>query len=307
VKQIFRLRAFALAATLLACSTANSQIATTTARIAFVNQTPAQQAAHADVIVIGKVLEIEKEMTQASAHPSVKDKVDFHVAAIRISESIAGAKGLTSIRVGWQPAAPANIPNPQGGGIRIRPPIRQQVALTEGQEGCFFLTKHHDGDFYVLVPSGQPLDAKAADFAKQLETVKKVLKIFEEPVKSLQANTAGDRLFAAAVLLQKYRTPLQQADGKQAKMENVPAEESKLILKAISESEWGKFEQKEGIQVGAQQLFSMLGVGPDQNGFNPPQFMQGQQDFQAVYGKYVKKWLDENSDAYRVQRWVVEK
>src|SRR5688500_3862194 len=81
-------------------------------RVAVPNRNPAQQAMTAEVIVVGKVIEIEKEMTKATIAPTVKDKTDYHVGVIKISESIQGAKGLTTIRVGWQAGAQ---PGPLGG------------------------------------------------------------------------------------------------------------------------------------------------------------------------------------------------
>src|SRR4051794_22928434 len=71
-----------------------------------------QQAMTAEVVVVGKVTEIEKEMTKASAAPGVDNKIDYQVAVIKINDSLQGAKGLTNIRVGF----PAN-----GGGGPVPP------------------------------------------------------------------------------------------------------------------------------------------------------------------------------------------
>src|SRR6516165_2966720 len=103
-------------------------------RIAVPQSNPTQQAIQAEVIVVGKVNEIEKEMSQATQFPGNPMKVDYHVGVIKISENIVGAKGLTTIRVGFLPA-PKVQPGPVGGPaiqpIR-RPPFVQQVVLTEG-------------------------------------------------------------------------------------------------------------------------------------------------------------------------------
>jgi hypothetical protein len=281
-------------------------------RVMMPNLSPAQQAIKAEVIVVGKVTELEKELTQATAFPNATEKVGFQIGVIKISESVVGAKGLTTIRVGWQPvaAAPANptpnVPNLRPL-IRPRPGINRSVTLTEGQEGCFQLVKHHEGDFYVLIMGGQPLEKKAADFDKQLENVKKVVKIFEDPVASLKAKEADERRFAAGILLQKYRMAPQSTNGKPARQEDISEEQSELIMRIMAESDWGKNEMKDGIPVGVQILFGNLGIAQGQHGFNPPKFMPGQQDYAKVYGDYVMKWIKDNTGKYRIQRWVASK
>ena len=280
-------------------------------RIMIPNRTPVQQAIQADVIVVGKVTELEKELTQATAVPNATEKTSFQIGVIKISESIVGAKGLTTVRVGWQPAAtapvnPTPVPNIRPA-IRPRPIVNRSIALTEGQEGCFQLVKHHEGDFYVLIQGGQPLEKKAADFDKQLETVKKVVRIFAEPVASLKAKDGDERRFAAGILLQKYRMVPQVINGKLAKQEDISVEQSELIMRIMAESEWGKNEMKDGVPIGVQNQFGSLGVVQGQHGFNPPNFMPGQQDYNKVYGDYVMKWIKDNTDKYRIQRWVAGK
>lgn len=275
-------------------------------RVAMPNRTPAQQAMTAEVVIVGKVVEIEKEMTKASSNPGVKDKVDYHVAVVKISEAVQGAKGLTSIRVGWMPSPRLGGPAPD---VQIqpvrRPPLQQaQVSLTEGQEGCFFLSKHHDGDFYVMQQWGSPLDKKAADFDKQLTSVKKLMKAFEDPKTALKAKDAAERQFTACMLIQKYRTyPQVNTPNAKVVQEPIDAEESKLILQALSEMEWGKFDPATG--TGLQNVWYQIGAQP-KDGWTQPKVVQGQ-NFQQVMGAAVSKWLKENAEKYRIQRHVIAK
>jgi hypothetical protein len=272
------------------------------------NRPAAQQAIQADVIVVGKVTEVEKEMSKATPFAASKDQVDYRVGVVKISESILGAKGLTTVRVGWQPAAANPIGGPIGRPIGgpIRRPIRQPITLTVGQEGCFLLNKHHDGDFYVLSQWGQPVDKKAADFGKQVEAVKKIVKILNDPTAALKTKDLADRQFAAGVLIQKYRSYPQNVVG-QPKLEDVSEEQSKLMMQTIAEMDWSKNEQKHGIFIGAQNMFGMLAIQPGQDGFNPPMFQQNQQDFAKVYGDYVMKWVKDNAEKYRIKRYVAGK
>jgi hypothetical protein len=270
---------------------------------------PTQQAIQADVIVVGKVTEIEKEMSQASPFQGAQNKVDYHVGVIKISDSILGAKGLTTIRVGYLPAPKIQLGPIGGPALAIqpirRPPIRQQqVTLTEGQEGCFFLFKHHDGDFYTMQNFSLPLDKKVADFDKKLDGVKKVVKMIDDPMSGLKAKDAADRQEAAHILIQRYRSYPPNVGAKQPKQDDIAADQSKLILQIMSEMEWGKFEQKDGFSIGVQNMFGMLGIQQGQQGFNPPKFQPGQNDYGKVYGEYVMKWIKDNSDKYHIQKWV---
>lgn len=274
------------------------------------NSRPAvQQAMTAEVIVIGKVGEIEKDVTKATPNISAKDKIDYHVAVIKITESIQGAKGLTTIRVGWQggaqPVGPSTLPvQPAQPAIQ---PIRRpqpQVALSVGQEGCFFLTKHHDGDFYVMQQFSGPLDKKAADYEKQLSNVKKLIKAFEDPKAALKATEASDRQLAACMLLQKYRiAPPVNTPNAKLTQEPIDAEVSKLILQTLSEMEWGKTDPT--TNMGLQNVWYLVGAEP-KDGWNQPKSIQGQ-DYNKILSAAVSKWLKENAEKYRIQRYVVAK
>jgi hypothetical protein len=71
-----------------------------------------EQAAAADVIVIGRVTEIEPEPILADGLRG-KDKVLHLVATIRVDENLMGAKGVTIVRVAFVPElrAPSTNPN----------------------------------------------------------------------------------------------------------------------------------------------------------------------------------------------------
>jgi hypothetical protein len=68
-----------------------------------------QQTAAADLIVIGKVTDIEPQSVLAERTKGA-DKVDHLVATIRIEENLLGAKGLTHLRVAFVPGLPPPPP-----------------------------------------------------------------------------------------------------------------------------------------------------------------------------------------------------
>ena len=201
---------------------------------------PGQLTAQADVVVTGKVTEIEKDTVEASPYPGApKDqKMTYKIAVVKLDEGIIGGKGLTQFRVGF-PDVPTSttrppLPGRRPGIGRIRP-IRGPATLKLGQEGCFFLSRHHAADFYILAGNAPPLNKKDANYAKQLEEVKKIAKVLDNPVAALKTKELDDRFEAAYVTLQHHQM---NRTGKPRAREPIPDEENKLILATLAELPW---------------------------------------------------------------------
>lgn len=257
-----------------------------------------RQAVQAESIVVGKVGELENETIKAASAPGSNVQVEYQVAPIQIADSLTGAKGLTVVRVGFisnNDAPPAPQP-PIAGGPGLRRVVGRNVKLTPGQEGCFFLVKHHEADFYIMVAVGQPLDKANPDFGKELEHIKKIMAICDKPKDALKAKDEADRQFAASVLVYRYR--LSRLSGRVAKQEAIDAEESKMILKEIASPEWKA-------ETPLSSTISMLGLTA-KDGWKIPQIMPGD-DMNKVYGEAYIKWHKESGDKFQIQRFVAEK
>ena len=250
----------------------------------------------ADCIVIGKIVAMEDKAVEVELTPGAP-KVSYKVASIKIDDSIAGAKGLTHVRVGFVPPPPAPPTGPGGPPIRIRRP-GLNLNLEVGQEGVFFLSKFAQSDFMVIPPRCQFIDKKSADYDKQVALVRKAVKVIGEPVKALKAEKQGDRFEAAAIMLQKYNSYPANRTGKVVR-EPINAEESKLILTALRDADWSKTDDA---MMNPLALFQRLGLQP-KDGFQYPRVQPGQ-DFNKVMQEAAKKWLKENADKYRIQQWV---
>lgn len=263
------------------------------------NYTPLQKLTRADAVVVGKVTTIEKETVSATTHPSVKDKIEYKIAVIKIGDGLVGAANVTHIKVGFippppaDPAAPAPV-RPGRGGFG-------PVALTEGQEGLFFLTKHHSGEFYTISFLMAPVDAKAEDYKAQVEQAKKGAAILTDPMKALKADKADDRTFAAIVLVNKYRAYPDNA----AEVENVKvgADESKLVLKALAEANW-KPDPNDGNAPNAYQAFSMIGLN-DKDGWKYPMIKPGDDFIEKTKEAYVA-WLAGAGKDYQLSKIVAK-
>src|SRR5438477_12213591 len=62
---------------------------------------PGMQALQADIVVIGKIAEIEKDTVEAAPSKGAnKDqRITYKIAVLKIEDSIIGGKGLTQFRV----------------------------------------------------------------------------------------------------------------------------------------------------------------------------------------------------------------
>jgi hypothetical protein len=84
-------------------------------------------------------------------------------------------------------------------------------------------------------------------------------------------------------------------------MKQVPidAEESKLILKALGQSDWSMARKSDGMPYGPE-MFNQLGVN-QKDGYSPMN-VRNQQD---IY-KAMQTWLADNTDKYRIQKFVAD-
>lgn len=267
---------------------------------------PAQRALTADAVVVGKVTAIEKETVEATPFPGAPNKLQYKIAVVQVETALAGANNITHIKVGFIPLPAAAAPQPAPG--LVRPPIRRGnllPELKEGQEFVFFLSKHHDANFYVMPNMSPPLEAKAEETKKELESLKKVLAIVGDPAKALKADKADDRAFAATVMATKYRS-YPEAGG-EIDQTPIAAEESKLILKGLAEADWTKLDRAPN----SMQAFYSLGL-TDKDGWVAPKPVPVQPGQPPVnYNQVTKdafaKWLEGPGKDYRIKRIVPKK
>jgi hypothetical protein len=276
--------------------------AAATARAMMVAPSPiAQRVATADMIVVGKVTSIEPKTVKAARYPGDREKGEYLIAVVQVEEGFLRARGLTHVRVGFQPPPPpppAPVVQPGGGVVAIvRKPFRG-VTFEKGQEVCLFLQPHADASFQVA-PMYFDVIRKAnnPNFTKELAEVKRCLKLLDDPQAGLKAADARDRFTAAAMLLARYRLSRPgMVVGK--KTEPLSGEESQQILTALAGADWaqqpGRFDQ-----MAPQTVFFWLGLTP-KDGWTQPK------DYRQV-PEAARKWLAEHKDNFRVQKLVLEK
>jgi hypothetical protein len=269
---------------------------------------PIQQAAQADIVVIGKITDLDSDLVMVEPYPG-SGPVAHMVATVRIEESLHGVRGLTHIRVGYVPSASAPYSDDAEFGARINGvrSWRGGLNLVAGQEACFFLQKHPKGDFYVLPQYAYPLNKGDLTYDAELKAVRNILKAIAKPVESLQAKDSGERQLAACALVVRYRTQQNVRafePGVAAVNEPIAADESKLILQTLGEMKWGEVPFDPNGTFTVQNAFYQLGPTPN-DGWQQPQQKENE-DFNAVMSDAVSKWFKANTEKYRVQRLVAK-
>jgi hypothetical protein len=261
---------------------------------------PAELAAIADVVVIGKVVEVEPDAVDAPPYAGAPAdvKVPFKVAVVKVDETLIGG-GRTRFRVGFPADAPVALPPAAGAADpprrvgRVIRPGRTAVALTVGTEGCFFLSPYRGADFFVI-EGGAPLDKSRDDYAKQLDEVRKAAKTIDDPVTALKAKAVSDRFQAARILLQRYHA----ARPGRYDREPVPAEENRLLLDLMAELPW---MPTDGDSPNRYALWSLL--RPGELGFQTPKANQGG-DYNQVMDGATTAFLKGNRDRIKIRRYV---
>lgn len=261
--------------------------------------TPIEKLVRADAVVVGKVTALEKETVSATPVPGAPDKIAYTIAVIKVETGLFGAASATHVKVGFVPPAPVDPAAPVRPG---RGGFQQQVNLTEGLEGLFYLTRHHGGEFYVINPIMAPADAKADGYKEQVALVKQGAAVLADPAKALKAEKVGDRSFAAGVLVNKYRA--YPEGGGEVETVKVPADESRLVLKALAAGTW-KADPNDPHAANAYQAFSQLGL-TDKDGWKYPVVKPGE-DFVEKTREAFAAWVTGAGKDYQIGKLVAKK
>lgn len=248
--------------------------------------TLALRAATAGLVVVGKVVSIEADEVEAAVYNGSSQKASYRVAVVKIEDGLTDTAGQTHVKIGFQPT-----------GVYSRPGAAA-FEMKPDAVGLFILGKHHSGAFYTPATNSPPIDAGAKTYKDDLAQVKKALAAVADPVKALKAGDAKERYFAAAVLVERYRTSL---PGQSSKTEATPAEESKLILQALADADWA--DPEKGVPT-PQQTLARLGLGPKDK-WQPAAVPAGVNAATHLRDEF-KKWLAGDGAKYQVPRYAAK-
>ncbi len=182
------------------------------------------------------------------------------------------------------------------------PPIKRpgfgNVQLTVGMSGLFFLQKHEAG-FYTLPNFQYFVSAENKEnLDREVANTRTILKVLDNPMAGLKSDKADKRLETASVLIELYRTA---PFGMASKQQPINAEESKLILKALSDADWDQTKyQGNNFQKNPLNLFYRLNVDA-KDGFQMP---IGKPFTNVDAANLAKAWVQKNWQTYRIQKFV---
>src|SRR5207244_9780881 len=217
-------------------------------------------------------------------------KIPYQIAVVSVQTPILGMKTSDQIRVGYV-VLPSATKESQ---VKYRRLVR--LKLIEGQEGCFFLTKHPEEPFYVAKAPYEFLDkSKTKAYDIKLGEIKHCAQLLHDPDAGLQAKAPADRLLTAAMLIFRYRTARYAYSGKPTTASIAP-DQSRRILTALAEADWK--EEEAPLELSPFSLFMRLDLRPE-DGWTPAKSVPEQISA-------AKKWLRENAGKYRIQRFVPE-
>jgi hypothetical protein len=254
------------------------------AAVVVATPTGAVKAAQSDLIVTGKVASQAVPSMEATPTPQAKDKITFTMYKVVTTEVLKGEAKDKDILVG--------VPTGKAGATPA-------IKLTAGQEGLFYLKKHHEGNFFVPALVGAFVSAQnKVAYGKELDEVRQTLKILADPLAGLKSGDAAKRQETIAVLMNVYRTAPPSAAYK---LEPIPVEESRLILKGLLDADWDYNKYKgANYNLFPGKLFNFLQLTP-KDGFQDPK----QGILSPEYAAAAKKWLEKNWQDYRLQKVVL--
>jgi hypothetical protein len=248
----------------------------------------------ADAIVVGKLGKVVEKNVSATPFSGAKVKVDYQVMELEVGESLRGARRGEVIRFGFMlPKANRDGPDPLRG-------FPRREIYTNGQECLFFLSRHHDGSFYVAPMDylWLPIDKREDSYAKDLEFTRRCVKLWEDPLAGLEAKDAVDRLLSAGMLITRYRHYQPGKVGPET--EAIPANESKLILNILADADWPTKVAPGSslpLEMTPGWLFSQLDV-TFKDGWTSPEG-----DYAVLYAA-ARQWVKAHANTYRIQRFV---
>lgn len=250
----------------------------------------------AEVVVVGKVTGIDKETVDLEPYPGAP-KVAYSVANIKIETGLVGAKNVTHVKVaflkpveqGGQRGGPGA---PGRGGFRPGQPAYTPV---DEHEGVFFLQKHPGSDgYYSIAVNHNPILTSDAKYKDELASVKAMVITFADPVKAMSAEKDEERLTNALSLAQKYRTaPQNNASGLYDETP-IPADQTKLFLKVLTDVDWTKYAD-------APRLADALGLMPGNYGIPRVSVGEGEEPL-AARQKAFKAWADKYGTKFEVKQ-----
>jgi hypothetical protein len=259
-----------------------------------------QRVAWSDLIVVGKVTDIEEKATRDEELPGQPKGWYTRVARVEVSEVLLGPNKVESLRLAvnplWMkpPASWSDLDRMYGKG-KVPKELPRVQPFVKGRQGIFFLSRRSPGEVYV--PADHPIFTDKGDpvYEEELKRCKRLVRLLADPKASFRSKDSADRRATAAMLLWRYANDRYGTNM----TELIDAEESKLILGVLADSEWvyvSKDPDEAPMHILYGWAYPTLGAGSDA----PRRGLSGE-DYTPV-----REWLRKNREKYRIKRYVWE-
>jgi hypothetical protein len=250
--------------------------------------TPVDHLLVADVVILGKVTDVK--------HYSDSADPDDTIAVIKVETILLGASNLTEVKVRFlKTVKPAKQ-------IRTTYDEPSDVVLHAGDEGVFFLSKHYRGKYFLINPTCKPILTTESDYKHQVALMTTGVLALSDSMKALRAEKAADRVFAAHVLLARYR---RHPPG-EFETTKLSATESRAILKALSEADW--LRDHTPTAPNGYDSFKLLSLSEEDGWENPAVLDEDDGDARINKVKAAfAKWVDGAGKDYLITKVVPKK
>ena len=251
--------------------------------------------AQADLIVIGRIDAVDDKTVEVLPSPGSKDKVAYRTCVLKAEEVLRGDKAAKEFRIGFATKVVSGV----GSG--------EWLSYQKDHEGVFFLKRHHTDDFFVNfslsnglsrgVPKGGGFETPGK-YEELVRAVRKMVKMLEDPVATLQGKNDADRYIGLTMLIEHYRS----RGVKDPRWEEKPVDPkvSKLLLKALAEADWSwKPGQLDYYPPHPSYLFQQLGV-TKKDDYDPPT------DDGRKTDAATKRWLVDHQETYSVKQFTLK-
>jgi hypothetical protein len=252
-----------------------------------------------DLVVLGRVVALEPKDVEAVLSSETSFKLDYRIAVVKVQDVIHGKKGVKELRLGFVSPDQDRKVDKAGKAISLSPLLFRSAKV--GEDGLFFLRKHHQSDFYEnpILFGGFLPSSDAPEFTKNIENARRLTKVLEFPLEALKAENASNRFLATTMLINRYR--LNGAKKSKLTEKAIDDDESKLLLKTLVEADWKDVNEALTATMyppHPYRLFLQLGVTKT-DGYDPP---KNAPDFRETL-RYTQNWLRDNQENYRIQRF----
>ena len=257
-----------------------------------------------DIVVVGRVVALAPKDVEAVFSSENPYNLDYRIAVLKVQEVIHGQKDVKELRLGFISPDQDRKVDKTGKAMATFSPLGFSPAKV-GQEGMFFLRKHHQANFYVnfLVFRNFLQSSDTSEFTTNLEKARQLDKVLKLPMEALRAENESNRFLAATMLVTRYR--LSWLKDRKLPEKAIDAEESKLILKTLAEADWSDVNEATSPSKYPWHpywIFLQLGV-TKADGYDPPIKAP---DFRDTL-RYTQNWLRDNQQKYRIQRFTSSK